>query len=224
MEDLLDIPVARSVEGKHVLLRDVATVALGEQRENLRSRINGRPAITFWVEKQKDVDILDTVDRIRELTEKYESELPEEVEITLAFDRSHWVKSRLRTMLKSGGLGFVLVVILLTLFLDRKAAFIAALGIPVSFLGAAILMKMTGTTLNVLSMFGLIMMLGMVVDDAIIVVENVQRYISRGMEPLRAAVVGTKRLPGRWSRLCLPILQRLLPFFLPRGSSDSSFP
>jgi len=103
--DLLNIPVARSVEGKHVLLRDVATVALGEQREDLRSRINGRPAITFWVEKQKDVDILDTVDRIRELTEKYESELPEDVEITLAFDRSHWVKSRLQTMLKSGGLG-----------------------------------------------------------------------------------------------------------------------
>ena len=148
VEDLLDIPVARNIEGKHVLLRDVATVTLGEQRENLRSRINGRPAITFWVEKQKNVDILDTVDRIRELTEKYESELPENVEITLAFDRSHWVKSRLQTMLKSGGLGFILVVILLTLFLDRKAAFIAALGIPVSFLGAAILMKMTGTTLK----------------------------------------------------------------------------
>jgi len=217
VEDLLDIPVARSVEGKHVLLRDVATVALGEQRENLRSRINGRPAITFWVEKQKDVDILDTVDRIRKLTGKYESELPEEVEITLAFDRSHWVKSRLRTMLKSGGLGFVLVVILLTLFLDRKAAFIAALGIPVSFLGAAILMKMTGTTLNVLSMFGLIMMLGMVVDDAIIVVENVQRYISRGMEPLRAAVVGTKEVAWPVVATVLTNIAAFTPLLLATG-------
>ena len=176
------------------MLRDVATVALGERREDMRSRINGRPAITFWVEKQKNIDILDTVDRVRELTEKYKSEFSENVEVTLAFDRSHWVKSRLRTMLKSGGLGFVLVIILLTLFLDRKAAFIAALGIPVSFLGAAILMKMTGTTLNVLSMFGLIMVLGMVVDDAIIVVENVQRYISRGVEPMRAAVIGTREV------------------------------
>ncbi len=217
VEDLLNIPVARSVEGKHVLLRDVATVTLGEQRENLRSRINGRPAITFWVEKQKDVDILDTVDRIRELTEKYETRLPEDVEITLAFDRSHWVKSRLRTMLKSGGLGFVLVVILLTLFLDRKAAFIAALGIPVSFLGAAILMKMTGTTLNVLSMFGLIMMLGMVVDDAIIVVENVQRYISRGMEPLRAAVVGTKEVAWPVVATVLTNIAAFTPLLLATG-------
>lgn len=217
VEDLLDIPVARNIEGKHVLLRDVATVTLGEQRENIRSRINGRPAITFWVEKQKNVDILDTVDRVKQLTEKYESELPENVEITLAFDRSHWVKSRLQTMLKSGGLGFVLVVILLTLFLDRKAAFIAALGIPVSFLGAAILMKMTGTTLNVLSMFGLIMMLGMVVDDAIIVVENVQRYISRGMEPLKAAVVGTKEVAWPVVATVLTNIAAFTPLLLATG-------
>ena len=217
VEDLLDIPVARSIEGKHVLLRDVATVTLGEQREDLRSRINGRPAITFWVEKQKNVDILDTVDHIKQLTEKYKSKLPEDVEITLAFDRSHWVKSRLRTMLKSGGLGFVLVVILLTLFLDRRAAFIAALGIPVSFLGAAILMKMTGTTLNVLSMFGLIMMLGLVVDDAIIVVENVQRYISRGMEPLRAAVVGTKEVAWPVVATVLTNIAAFTPLLLATG-------
>ena len=217
VKDLLDIPVARSIEGKHVLLRDVATVALGEQRENLRSRINGHPAITFWVEKQKDVDILDTVDRIRELTERYENELPENAEITLAFDRSHWVKSRLQTMLKSGGLGFVLVIILLTLFLDRKAAFIAALGIPVSFLGAAILMEMTGTTLNVLSMFGLIMMLGMVVDDAIIVVENVQRYISRGVEPLRAAVIGTREVAWPVVATVLTNIAAFTPLLLATG-------
>ena len=217
VKDLVDIPVARSIEGKHVLLRDVATVALGEQREDLRSRINGRPAITFWVEKQKEVDILDTVDRVRQLTEEYETELPEGAGITLAFDRSHWVKSRLQTMLKSGGLGLVLVVILLALFLDRRAAFIAALGIPVSFLGAAILMKMTGTTLNVLSMFGLIMMLGMVVDDAIIVVENVQRYISRGVEPMRAAVIGTREVAWPVVATVLTNVAAFTPLLLATG-------
>ena len=194
VEDLLDIPVSRNVEGKHVLLRDVAAVSLGERREDTRSRINGRPGVSFWVKKQKDVDILGTVDRIKRLVERYEGGLPRGLEITLAFDKSHWVKSRLRTMLKSGGLGLVLVVVLLGLFLDRRAAFIAALGIPVSFLGAVILMKMTGTTLNILSMFGLIMMLGLVVDDAIIVVENVQRYVLRGMAPLQAAVTGTREV------------------------------
>ena len=194
VEDLLDIPVSANVEGKHVLLRDVATVALGERREDARSRINGRPGVSFWVKKQKDVDILDTVDRIKRLAGRYGGELPPGLEITLAFDKSHWVKNRLWTMLKSGGLGLVMVVLVLGLFLDRRAAFIAALGIPVSFLGAVILMKVTGTTLNILSMFGLIMMLGLVVDDAIIVVENVQRYVLRGMAPLRAAVTGTREV------------------------------
>ncbi len=216
-EDLVNIPVSKNTEGKHILLGDVATVVLGETKEKMRSRINGRPAIALWVEKQKDVDIIDTVDRIRELTEKYKNELPDNVEVTLGFDRSHWVKSRLWTMLKSGGMGFVLVVILLAAFLDRTAAFIAALGIPISFLGAAILMNATGTTLNVLSMFGLIMMLGMVVDDAIIVVENVQRYISRGMDPLRAAVVGTKEVAWPVVATVLTNVAAFTPLLLATG-------
>ena len=193
-EDILNIPVAKNSPGKHILLRDLATVALGEREENLRSRINGNPAVTFWVQKQKDVDIVDTVSGIKLLVEKYRDEMPEELETTLTFDRSYWVKSRLWTMLKSAALGLFLVVVLLGLFLDRRAAFIGALGIPVSFLGAVILMKVTGTTLNTLSMFGLIMMLGIIVDDSIIVVENVQRYVSWGMKPLKAAVVGTKEV------------------------------
>lgn len=216
-KDLLSIPVSKNPDGKHVRLGDVASVTLGYQREELKSRINGRPAVTFWVEKQKNVDIVDTVDRVRELAEGYRSELPEGMDVTLAFDRSNWVKSRLGTMLKSGTLGLVLVVILLGLFLESRAAFIAALGIPVSFLGAVILMKTTGTTFNTLSMFGLIMMLGMVVDDAIIVVENVQRHISRGMEPLRAAVTGTKEVAWPVVATVLTNIAAFIPLLLATG-------
>ncbi len=215
--DLLTIPVSKSPDGKHILLGDVASVTLGEQREELKSRINGRPAVTFWVEKQKNVDIVDTVNRIKELGERYRSELPENMDITFAFDRSYWVKSRLGTMVKSGALGLFLVVILLGLFLESRAAFIAALGIPVSFLGAVILMKTTGTTFNTLSMFGLIMTLGMVVDDAIIVVENVQRHISRGMEPLRAAVLGTREVAWPVIATVLTNIAAFIPLLLATG-------
>ncbi len=215
--DLLTIPVSKSPDGKHILLGDVASVTLGEQREELKSRINGRPAVTFWVEKQKNVDIVDTVNRIKELGERYRGELPENMDITFAFDRSYWVKSRLGTMVKSGALGLFLVVILLGLFLESRAAFIAALGIPVSFLGAVILMKTTGTTFNTLSMFGLIMTLGMVVDDAIIVVENVQRHISRGMEPLRAAVLGTREVAWPVIATVLTNIAAFIPLLLATG-------
>ena len=216
-EDILAVVVSESPSGKHVLLGDVATVALGEQREEFKSRSNGRPSVTFWVEKQKDVDIVDTVDRIKELCDRYEGQLPEGMDITIAFDRSHWVKSRLGTMLRSGALGLVLVVILLGLFLESRAAFIVALGIPVSFLGAVILMKLTGTTLSTLSMFGLIMTLGMVVDDAIIVVENVQRYISRGVDPLKAAVIGTKEVAWPVVATVLTNIAAFIPLLLATG-------
>ena len=222
VEDLLSIPISKSPDGKHILLGDVASVTLGEQREELKSRINGRPAVTFWVEKQKNVDIVNAVNRVKELGERYRSELPENMDITFAFDRSYWVKSRLGTMVKSGALGLILVVILLGLFLESRAAFIAALGIPVSFLGAVILMKTTGTTFNTLSMFGLIMTLGMVVDDAIIVVENVQRHISRGMEPLRAAVVGTREVAWPVIATVAHEYRRVSSrFFWPRGLRGS---
>lgn len=217
VEDLLSIPISKSPDGKHILLGDVASVTLGEQREELKSRINGRPAVTFWVEKQKNVDIVDAVNRVKELGESYRSGLPENMDITFAFDRSYWVKSRLGTMVKSGALGLILVVILLGLFLESRAAFIAALGIPVSFLGAVILMKTTGTTFNTLSMFGLIMTLGMVVDDAIIVVENVQRHISRGMEPLRAAVVGTREVAWPVIATVLTNIAAFIPLLLATG-------
>ena len=217
VEEILAVVVSESPSGKHVLLGDVATVTLGEQREEFKSRTNGRPSVTLWVEKQEDVDIVETVDRLKELCERYETRLPDGMEITIAFDRSQWVTSRLGTMLKSGALGLVLVMILLGLFLESRAAFIAALGIPVSFLGAVILMKITGTTLSTLSMFGLIMTLGMVVDDAIIVVENVQRYISRGMEPLKAAVIGTKEVAWPVVATVLTNIAAFIPLLLATG-------
>ena len=189
--DLESVPVGGGGE-KRVLLRDIAMVGLGEKKEVSRSRVNGRPAITFWVRNRKDADVIDTVSAIRSLAAEHEKAFG--VEVVLTNDMSQRVKSRLSTMVDSGALGLALVLAILWLFLDSKAAFIAALGIPVSFLGAIILMKMTGVTLNLISMFGLIMMLGIIVDDSIIVVENVQRYVSRGMEPLAAAVKGTKEV------------------------------
>ncbi len=203
VEDLLRIPVRRSAEGNNILLRDIAAVSLGENREFSRSRINGNPAVIFWVKSQKNVDVINTMKTVRSLAKRYESELPRGMIVTISGDMSVRVEQRFRTMVRNGLLGFLLVLAVLALFIDRRAAMIAALGIPISFLGAVILMKLAGITLNLLSMFGLVMMLGIVVDDSIIVVENVQRYIARGMDPAKAAVVGTKEV-------ALPVIATIL--------------
>ena len=201
--DLLGIPVGGDSQGRQVLLRDVAAVVLGEEKPVSKARINGSPAVSFWVTNSKNVDVVDTVEAVRRLGEKYENGPVEGVRVTLTNDMSRRVQSRLSTMIKSGSLGLVLVLVLLGLFLDRTAAFIAALGIPVSFMGAVILMKATGVTLNLISMFGLIVILGIIVDDSIIVVENIQRYIARGMAPARAAVVGAREV-------ALPVIATIL--------------
>ncbi|MGI9554250.1 MAG: efflux RND transporter permease subunit, partial [Thermodesulfobacteriota bacterium] len=169
VNDILNIPIIRDPSGKHVLVRDIATVEIGEEKARTSSRVNGEPAITFWINKQKNIDAVNTVEVIREFIEEFKSTLPESINIYDTNDSSYWVKKRFESMLKSGGLGLFFVMISLGLFLNRRAALIAALGIPVSFLGAFILMKFNGITINMLSMFGLIMVLGIVVDDAIIV-------------------------------------------------------
>ncbi len=203
IEDLLDIPVNSDQMGRQAFLRDIATIELGEEKASSLSRVNGLSAITFWVNKQKNVDAIDTVKKIEELTKEFEKTLPDSIEIYLTNDESYWVKKRFETMLKSGAAGLILVLIFLGLFLNKKAALIAALGIPVSFLGAFILMQLNGVTINLLSMFGLIMVLGIVVDDSIIVVENVERYIAQGMKPRAAAIKGTKEV-------ALPVLATVL--------------
>ncbi len=194
ISDILNIPIITDTSGKNVLIRDIATVEIGEEKTRTSARVNGEPAITFWINKQKNIDAIETVGVIREFIEEFKTTLPESINIYDTNDSSYWVKKRFQSMLKSGGLGLFFVVIMLGLFLNRRAAFIAALGIPISFLGAFILMKMSGITINMLSMFGLIMVLGIVVDDAIIVVENVQRYIAQGMAPREAAIKGTKEV------------------------------
>lgn len=194
VDDLLDIPVINDPQGKHVLIRDVASVRVGEDKVKTFSRVNGSPSITFWINKQKNTDAIDTVKRIRQLLSEFQGTLPDSITVYDTNDSSLWVKKRFQSMLKSGGLGLFFVLLLLGLFLNRRAAVIAALGIPVSFLGAFILMHMNGITINMLSMFGLIMVLGIVVDDAIIVVENVQRYVSQGIAPREAAIKATKEV------------------------------
>ncbi len=194
IKDLENIPVATWSNSRHVLLRDIARIELGEEKTRTRARANGLPAITFLISKKKDVDAIKTVERIKSILEEFKKNIPPTIDVTYTNDNSTWIKKRFKTMTKSGVIGLVMVLICLGAFLDLRASAIAAIGIPISFLGALILMKLSGITLNLLSMFGLILVLGILVDDAIIVVENIQRYLTRGMSPLEAAIKGTKEV------------------------------
>ncbi|HSG30242.1 MAG TPA: efflux RND transporter permease subunit [Thermodesulfobacteriota bacterium] len=201
--DIEDLPVKVSTSGKHIYLKDIASIELGEEKTISTSRINSLPAISFWVNKRKNADVVETAKRIEQKVEQFRKSLPDEIDIFLANDNSYWVKQRLKTMVISGIVGLIIVLILLNTFLDRRSAIVVAAGLPVSFFGAFIVMSFTGVTINLLSMFAMILVLGIIVDDAIIVAENIQRYIQNGLSPARAAVVGTKEV-------ALPVIATIL--------------
>ncbi len=214
-EEILDVPVKTGAG--QVLMGQIASVSLGTEKETTRSRINGKPAISLLINKQKDVHAVKTVQRIRKEVEKAESEFPEGIEIFITSDQSVYAEKRFSTMLKSGSIGLVLVLVVLGLFLNPRAAAISAVGIPVSFFGALIIMKMTGLTLNLISMFGMVMVIGIVVDDAVVVVENVQRYVTSGMDATKAAFVGTKEVAVPVMATVLTNIAAFLPLLVASG-------
>jgi len=217
VEDLVNIPIKRSSEGRHILLRDIARVEKGEQETKTAARVNGLPSINFWVNKQKNVDSIKTVEQIEKTVDEFRKSVPENIEIFITNDTSYWVQQRFETMVSSGLIGLAVVLVMLALFLDLRAAFMAAIGLPVAFFGAFILMQFSGITLNILSMFGLILVLGIIVDDAIIVAENIQRYLQMGYSPQVAAVKGTKEVAMPVIATILTNIASFLPLLIATG-------
>lgn len=216
--ELANVPLNKRFNKIPLILGDIATIELGQEKDLSLSRINGFKSVSFWIDKQKNKDAIKSVKKIKETVASFEETLPNDVKIFISNDSSYWVKGRFQSMVKTGVFGILAVLIILALFLDFRSAFLAALGLPVAFFGAFIVMQYTGASLNVITMFGLIMVLGIVVDDAIIVVENVKRYIQKGLQPKEAAIVGTKEVAWPVIATILTNIASLFPILLAEGT------
>ena len=155
------------------------------------NRFQGKPAGIIEVYRVADQNALHVASTVKGYIEKIRPSLPEGVDISYFGDRSKILKSRIRLLLKNMALGLVLVSILLGLFLNRRLAFWVTLGIPISFMAGLMLLPRFDVSINMVSLFAFIMVLGIVVDDAIVVGENVFRRHEEGAEPLDGAVRGT---------------------------------
>lgn len=214
-DEILSIPIPAG-DGQ-VPVSSIATVRLGTEKEVTRARINGKPAVSFLISKQKNAHAIETVKRIQKEVDASRGGFPEGIEVFITNDKSVVAQKRFSTMLKSGSIGLALVLVVLALFLNPRAAVIAAAGIPISFFGALILMKMFGLTLNLISMFGMVLVIGIVVDDAVVVVENVQRYVTSGMEAGKAALIGTREVAVPVMATVLTNLAAFLPLLIAGG-------
>lgn len=177
-----------------VRLRDIATFKESPEEENWRGRINLEPGLTFTVIKRRGADALQTADAATALFHRVMEEAPEGVEGLVVSDSTKYIDVRIQTVLQSGLQALVIVTVLLVMLLNWRLAILIAIGLPISFAGTFLVLYWRGETINLLSLFAMIMAIGMIVDDALVIAENVYRYYEAGLSRVEAAVRGTQEV------------------------------
>ena len=186
--------IAVQPTGTPLRLSDVATVSDTYEDARTLSRISGKPSISLSVQKKTEGNTIALVAELRELVKKRSVDLPEGAELTAVNDYSVILKERLGILETNAIFGLILVVLMLLLFIGWRNALFAALGIPVAFMATFWFMSVAGYTLSGVSLFGLILVVGIVVDDAIVVIENIYRHIEAGEPPKVAAIRGAQEV------------------------------
>ena len=180
--------------GGQLVLGEVADVQLRLEEKKTLGRFNNKPSVNLTITKTAKASTIEVSKLTRELAAQIQQELPPGIKVGLFSDLSIYVKTRLETLKSSGAIGLVLVLLSLYLFLNFRVAAITAMGIPVSFLVAVIIIYYLGYTINMVSMFAFLIALGMIVDDAIIVTENTYRHMENGMAAVPAAKIGASEV------------------------------
>ena len=188
-----DIPII-SNQTDFVRLGDVAEIKRQPDPEGVLRLKHGLPVVELALQRTEDGNALEAAEILREWLDEKQKTLPPSVELEV-FDE-HWqmIRDRIYLLLKNGGGGLILVILILYLFLNARVAFWVAVGIPVSFMATLAILYAIGGTINMISLFGLIMALGIIVDDAIVVGEDAQAHYQDGEAPLMAAEGGAKRM------------------------------
>jgi len=212
-----DVIVRSNIDGSLIKVKDLAIVEDDFEEEKSLSRMNGISAVSFMVTKRESADIIRMVDGIKELIEQESKELPPGVEILSSNDYSRYVRNRFKMVTSNMLIGLVLVVLMLAFFLNLRTAFWVAMGIPVTLLGASCLFPLLDISLNSVSLTAMILMLGIIVDDGIIISENIYRHWEHGDSPLTAAVEGIREVFFPVLTTILTTLLVFAPMFLMPG-------
>lgn len=192
--DFATIPIKRTANGNVLRLGDIAEIKRGFAEDNSKTAFDGKPSILIEVYRAGDQTPISVASAVKQEIEDLNKTLPGNIRLSIVHDRSKVFKQRANLLINNGILGLFLVVIFLGLFLDIKVALWVSMGIPISFGGAFLLFPATDFSVNLVSMFAFIISLGIVVDDAIVVGENVYSHRQKGMSPLDAAIIGAKEV------------------------------
>ncbi len=193
--EFANIPILTRADGGIVLVSDVAEIDDGFVDTPLISTFNDKRAVMLRVFAVGDQNTLDVAKSVRAFADAFEARLPAGIEVEAFRDFTFYLKGRLQMLIENGIIGLILVFLVLTLFLRPSLAFFVMIGIPISFLGAVLLLPPLGISINLASLFGFILVLGIVVDDAIIVGESVfTQFQKHGGPGIEASVAGTHKV------------------------------
>ncbi|MFH1845367.1 MAG: efflux RND transporter permease subunit [bacterium] len=204
-------------DGGIVYLSDVATISEVRAETSILSRLDGKPAMTVSVSKKAGGSTYAVVDRIKELVEEYRERSPEGIEYKITIDSTKHIGRILSVLRNNAIIGITFIFFILLVFLGKANAGLASLGIPLSFMMTFILMQMTGNTINGSSVFALIIVLGIIVDDAIIVLENVHSHRQSGKSLRQAVIDGTSEVISPVTAGILTTIAAFLPLMLLPG-------
>ncbi len=212
VEEFAQIIVKRDDDGTVVRLGDLARLELGAQQYALRSLLDNKPAVALPIFASPGANALDISRDVRATMKRLEASFPEGVEYSIVYDPTVFVQDSIKSVVKTLLEALALVVLVVIVFLQTwRASIIPLLAVPVSIVGTFSLMLTFGFSINVLSLFGLILAIGIVVDDAIVVVENVERNIANGLKPRDATVAAMKEVTGPIIATSLVIIGVFVP-------------
>ena len=222
-DQMLDIVVGHS-NGKTIYLRDVARVVDGVEERYQEAYVNGVQGAQIVMQKQADANTVSVIRAIKKAMKNIEKNLPSDIQIRTVVDSSDNILNTLNSLKETILMTFLIVMLVVYLFLGRwRATFIIVLAIPISLLASLMYLWATGNTLNIVSMSALSIAIGMVVDDAIVVLENISTHLERGAKPKEAAVHATQEVGISVIASTLTMLAVFLPLTMIKGMAGLMF-
>jgi multidrug efflux pump len=227
--DLRSVPefkrlVVRQQDGAVVRLEDIAEVVLGAEDYDTVVRFSGQTAVFMGIWPLPNANSIDVIERVRVEMDAVQKQLPSGLQARIAYDATNYITNAIHEVLNTLADTLVIVVIVIFLFLGSfRSVLIPVVAIPLSLIGAVFLMQVFGFTLNLLTLLAIVLSVGLVVDDAIVVVENVERHLSEGQSPLEAALMGARELVGPIIAMTITLAAVYAPIGLQGGLTGSLF-
>jgi multidrug efflux pump len=216
--------VIRQQDGAIIRLEDIGDIVLGAEDYDTEVRFSGQTAVFMGIWPLPNANSLDVINRIRIQMQGIQKELPTGMEAGIAYDGTKYIKNAIEEVTKTLGETLLIVVIIIFLFLGSfRSVLIPVVAIPLSLIGAVFLMQVFGFTLNLLTLLAIVLSVGLVVDDAIVVVENVERHLRRGLSPFDAAILGARELVGPIIAMTISLAAVYIPIALQGGLTGTLF-